>query len=237
MVSNKEMQDLIDSVMKPMLFYAPSEILTSSAYTFSDEMKNYPIFDLFLIADENGRVTPYEEGVHSMMIFRKEHVFNSNVFQLLEIKGRNNDDAFKYLIEKYMAQVRSYHDSYIWMYDSVDTFMKGASVNVKSNLKLQMTITMQHVADLESRFSGYDSIETESIDSILAKTSSIKDAGESQDTINNKSNDSAGKSHISKSKPTKRKKVVLATDKEVDEYLLKTIFNINTPKITTKKSK
>lgn len=235
MVSNKEMQELITSVYMPMLFYIPSGIFLLSPKKVPEGMESHPLFDTLLIIKENGEETLYREEFHALEIYKKEHVLNSNIYMLMEIKARNNEDAFKYLIENYIAQLRSYYDTYVWMCDHVEQDVVDVSDTAKNNLEFQKAITRQHLEVLETRFPEFDTMASESVESVLANTNIIAQKNDIQ--INGGYTIETPLVEPSKHKPQKRKKVLLATEREVDDYLLKTIFNVKVPKTTTKQTK
>lgn len=233
MDSNKEMQDLINSVYIPMVCYFPSRILELSPNKVPDGIGTSPLFNTLFIVKENGESALYME-IYALEIYKKEHVFNSNVFKLLEIKGRNNADAFKFLIEKYISQVRSYDDAFIWIYENVEQDVANVSVSALNNLQFQKDITGQHLNELEKRFPDYNSVPTESLESLLTNTKITTNCLEEQIRENTILESTLGEPQNHKHKTQKRKKVVLATTDEVDEYLLKTVFNVKIPQKTTK---
>ena len=236
MDSKKEMQDLILSVYIPMVCYFPSRILKLSPHKIPDEIGNSPLFDTLIIFKENGESYLFSE-INAIEIYKKEHVFNTNIFKLFEIKGRDNADAFKFLIERYITQVRSFLDAYIWFCENVEQDVSNVSVNAKYNLEYQRDVTEQHLSELESRFPEYKSASTESIESLLTNTNFPTNIGVTQTNDDPKMDSNLGEPLHQKPKTQKRKKLLLPTDGEVDEFLLSTIFNVDFEKNTSQQHK
>lgn len=226
MEATKEMESLLKRIYMPTVFYFPKALFPNLSPETKKELKEYHFFEDLGIIKSNGEVGPLKKAFNALEIYKKDGVLEVNIFQLLEMKDRLNGEAFYFLLDKYLSHVKSWVYAYNWLLENFDKQIPKTSKNQKPLFEHQCTILDNHLAKLNQKFQfNFNNTSAINLVDVLSKNKSVFPFNKS---IYDSLKGSVKKIDVDhQNKTTKQnKKQLLLTEKEADEFLLKTVFNM-----------
>lgn len=227
MAASSEMKELLNRIYMPSVFYYPKDLLSDLSQETKKALEEFQIFEDVGIIKANGDSGSLSMSMNALEIFKKDGVLEGNVFQLLELKERLGSDSFVFLLDNYLSNVKVWIKVYKNLLKNFDKQFNETSLNEKSLFEYQITTLDNHLIILNEKFKFNlkDPATTNSID-ILSKNEKVFSFDKS---VNN--NIKAGVKQLNQNKEYKTgkklEKQILLTEKEADDYLLKTVFSIN----------
>jgi len=228
MALNNDMQDLITTVRKPIIFYFPDRIFPEMDTSTVKQLEEIDFLNTLLCLDREGEPTLFDEGFNHLSLLSKPKILKSNIFQLLEMKANLNEDTFLYLLKDYTKEV----DTWVSVTDVIKKDAKTEAVNyregIQSYLDFQHMSLARHEAELKTQFGKWkQEIELERVSKLFGLSPIMNSKPKENQNLSFNENNAKGtfeKKKIILNKPNKKR--IYLTDEDVDKYLLKTVFNV-----------
>lgn len=228
MEATKEMESLLKRIYMPSVFYFPKELFSNLSPETNKVLMEYQFFEDIGIIKINEDISSLRRHINALEIYKKDNVLEGNVFQLLEMKDRLGRESFRFLLDKYLSNVKAWIFAYNWLLNNFDKYMPKTSKNEKLLFEYQCKILDDHLTKLNLKFQfNFKNTKATNLMDVLSKKRGLFHFDKSihhsiKRSIKNNDEDKENKT----SKPIKKQ--LLLTDKEADEFLLKTVFNIKT---------
>jgi hypothetical protein len=222
-----ELEKLTKNIYIPMVFYIPYALFPNLSEDSRKKLDDVQFFNTMGIFNIQEDVKPLIGSISSIDIAKKSSVLKRNFIQLVEFEGQLSSEAFSHVINEYLNSAHAYNYIYTWMVKHVENDIPSIKGDYKNFFIYQEEALNQHILELNDRFLFYNKpIETtESFNDIFEK-------GKAVFTLNNDLKSALIQSNIPSKKPPKitpirKDKFPLPTDEDVDDMLLKSVFNVN----------
>ena len=229
MGSSDDMEGLLKRIYQPTVFYLPYELFPTLSVKAKKDLEAYGIFEDLGILKSDGDVSSINQKGNGFELYRKNVVLEANLFQLLEMKERLKSQSFGFLLEKYLSNVNAWIYAYNWLRLNLVKQIPQATESNIAMFEYQKVVMENHLTSLKQYFEFkpqsnptkkeianilLDNKETLPLDNVL-----IDDIVAATKGIGS----------VEKHKPIKKvEKKLLLTEKQADDYLLKTVFNLKT---------
>lgn len=226
MEPSKEMEELLKRIYMPSVFYFPIELFPDLSTETKKELDKYQFFEELGILKANGEVEPLKRAANTLEIGKKDGVLEANVFQLLETKERLKRESFVFLLDRYLSYVKTWIYAYNWLLSNFDKQFTETDKKLKSLFEYQCVVLDNHLKILNQKFQfNYSNTPTTNLVDILSKNKEMLPLGQS---LNNDLKGSVKKVEVKADQKSvkQNKKKLLLTEKQADDFLLKTVFNV-----------
>ena len=177
----------------------------------------------------DGKASSINQAANSLELYKKDVILESNLFQLLEMKERLKSQSFRFLLEKYLSNVNAWIYAYNWLRLNLVKQIPLASKSHISLFEYQRVILENHLSSLKKyfEFKANNNPTKNEIANVLLDNKETFPLDKA--LINDMVEASRGFNKTDEQKPIKKfKKPILLTEKQADDFLLKTVFKINT---------
>ena len=221
------METLLQKINRNIIFYISRKLLEQHSGRELSSLDEIRMTSNLVHIDSEGNTKYITSGFRSIALLAKERELNGNVFELLKMKSTIEKNAFSFLLDNYFTEL----DTWIKITDMIKRFAKHETVNylpiIQDPLDLQYRVLVHHKEKIKEHFGDWK-LRVD-LERVFGNPPPIKKI-----EINKKFfKDTNTNDSIEKTKNIK-KKTQLITEKEVDNYLLKTIFNVNPTRINKK---
>ncbi len=231
MAMSKDYQKLLLSVQRPILLFVPGRLLKTLDNDSVEFLRSVKLLNHLIFYDSKGKATIITHGFETMELFKKTKILKSNVLYLLEQEAKSGSKAFKFLINDYKEELETWLNVTESCKNNAakdtDNYFEGLQVY----LDMQYDMIKTHQKEILHRFrSKKQSFNANRITKFIENNTKINSNQKLKDSV--KINiDNRSLQPIIKSK---KKPILLLSEKEVDNYLLKCIFNVDFSKINNK---
>ncbi|WP_418602806.1 hypothetical protein [Hwangdonia sp.] len=228
MEATKEMEALLKRIYMPSVFYFPKALFPNLSAETKKMLMEYRFFEDIGIIKTNEDIRSLRIPTNALEIYKKDNVLEGNLFQLLEMKDRLGRESFRFLFDKYLSNVKAWIFGYKRLLENFDSCMPKTSKNKKIFFEYQCRALDDHLIKLNQKFQfNFKNTKTTNLIDVLSKHKSVFPFNKS---IHHSLIRSIEKNDNEKERETKKpiKKQLLLTEKEADEFLLKTVFNVKT---------
>ena len=212
-IHTTRMQQLIERIRKPMLFYVSSILFNHLDKEKIENLKSIGVLDSIVIIKTNGAVEYVNKGINEIELLEKENLLKSNLFVLLQQQSELDNTTFQYLLSEYFRELNAWVD-YTQIIQQEIAQNNNATIS-NYNKKLKPYLILQHNALKAHK------------DKCLTHFNAI---------LNNTEYNNNAKNHnrildiILDNSTAKRNKAPknnnLITNQEADNYLLSSIFSV-----------
>ena len=108
--TNTIMQQLLNSIRKPLLFFIPSQLLDQLENTNYSGLKVTRIIDSIVILNVDDSIRHIDNNLYQIKLLEKEKILQNNIFLLLQQKALLNDKAFEFLLDSYSKELLAWVD-------------------------------------------------------------------------------------------------------------------------------
>jgi hypothetical protein len=232
---------LIEVLIHHVVFYIPQEIIPNELVEQINHRNGVGTFDELLVMDLNQGWLGYEHEKYQTLLLIKHKNLEENLFKLLKKKVEIDPTEFKYILDKYVKQVEFYLFMSTWLNNHLVFYHKEkVDMEIQSDFRFQYNYFKKHLADLvkhlyptidyvfKQEYEIMEVLENYIPDLITRMGFENIDAEVLTDIINTELKSDVINSIQPKIKKEKqaKKKLVLITKEESDEFVLKTVFNI-----------
>ncbi|MBU2920681.1 hypothetical protein KO504_04970 [Winogradskyella psychrotolerans] len=218
MSQTNDILELSTQILRPIIFYISQEMLEGLETEHAEILEKIELTNSLMLLDINGDPLFFENKIEHIELLKKEKVLKSNTLKLIEFKAKYDIEAFKYHFEEYINDLEAWIEASDYIRLNAKTEARNYFKEIQPYLQLQYDNLKQHHQELKQRFANviFKPLQTE----VLVK-----------------SNINVPKSQTSEKPKKGRKKRVLPSDDEIDNYLLETVFGLDLLKINNKKPK
>lgn len=220
------MRDKIKRIRKPIIFFLPKEgfdgILEEKEL---NDLQEVGFLNTLVITEIDGATLPITKGEQCLMILEKDSILKNSVLEFLHLKSELNESAFYYLYDDYMKNLSKWIMTAEFVKTEAKTKAKNYFKEVQSYLELQHKFLKLHQKELNSHFGDWKM--KYALDRFNKSKSTTKKTNLSQSSIPIPNNIVETATSSSNSNSKKKKKLSVA---EVDDYLLKSVFNVEIDK-------
>lgn len=228
---------LVQVLIQDMVYYIPSEIIPEHLVNQVYSIGSHGFFDEILVLDVKHGLLPYEIDKFNTILFEKRALLEKNLFRLLSKKDEIKLIEFDYTLEKYFKQVEFYYSITNWLNmhlrlyngDKINNFIVGAFQLQNSYYKKHFEDLIDHFyAEKDVIFKGFYNVQ-ELVESyfpdLLARYGvASENLTEKEEVLFPEGEFSeTGESELQ----TKKKKKVFITEKEADDFILESVFDIS----------
>ena len=233
--------ELYSKLWNNLLFYIPKDIIDLDVIKKIEGLKNIDaFFDRIIILDEQVGFMHFDPNKDKTKYLKKTPELSEIIFLLLENKSKLKDFELSYILDKHYEQTASLFYLTNWLNSNLHHFKK-LDINTKGLFKLQFLFYKKHLEEIitnfypsrqdlpHNKFNTLDLIETNFktvSKNINPNTSNILSQIENHrasEIINIFRKYEQNKEHKI---PIEIKKAPLLSEKEAEQVLLKSIFNI-----------
>jgi len=218
MSQTNDILELSTQILRPIIFYISQEMLEGLETEHAEILEKIELTNSLMLLDINGDPLFFENKIEHIELLKKEKVLKSNTLKLIEFKAKYDIEAFKYHFEEYINDLEAWIEASDYIRLNAKTEARNYFKEIQPYLQLQYDNLKQHHQELEQRFAN-----------VIFKPLQTK--------VLVKSNINVPKSQTSEKPKKGRKKRVLPSDDEIDNYLLETVFGLDLLKINNKKPK
>lgn len=222
---NKDMQDLINNIKRSMIFYIPKQLFKNLQQKHLDELESVGFLNNLFYINSKGAPRQIVDSAEYVEILSKSKILKANVFELLDLKAKLDNETFHYLINDYFIEL----DTHIIASDIIRKEAENSTNNyepqMQGYLNLQHDSLQTHHDDLKQNFGSWES--KFELDRLLK----VSDLNFKKEKLSIEPKDTLGKSR----KPKSKIKATLIKDQEIDHYLLEYVFSVDFSKINEEK--
>ncbi|WP_296317648.1 hypothetical protein [Winogradskyella sp. UBA3174] len=231
MALRNDMQVLIKSIRQPILFFLPRQVFEEVTKKDLTNLEKLGLLNTLFITNSMGESKPIIHCTELLQILEKPKIFKSNVFELLELRNTLDKSAFHYLIDDYFKELSTWIRTTDIICEEAKNHVINFQPEMQGYLKLQYDTLIDHQIELKRHFGKWKShfefrrllnFNDKNFDKVVT---SIKDSTPIKllETKNKKV------------KPVNVKpKSIPISEIEADQYILKSIFNVDFTKINIK---
>jgi len=218
------------NLLRSFIFYVPKDLIPEAKKELWKDEKYQQYFNNAILIDHQGFDRELKEEPSFYEILHKQSNLDENLFILLEQSGKLTSQQFPVLMDKYLLHLHFYVHVSQWMHNNLKAYIENASEETQNSFKLQTDTFRKHydqvLADiyivnnaekLEPKVDVLKFVEN----NVMEYTEILTDTkGQEPEPV--------------PQQETKKKQAVILTEAEADDFLLRTVFNINTstgPKI------
>lgn len=218
----KTFEKLRLNLYKPLIFYIPRSIIPDDKkeYFKASRFNNY--FNNVIIINQKGFDYQLKDQPSLYHIMGKQGMLDENIFNLLDKKETLNEYQFDFLLNKYLIQINFYVLISEWFNRNMTLHIENLSDEVKNSFKLQYEIFSKHLEQLKSSYFIKEKINSQHNINIVELIEN--EFPELNNIFIDSSKNEFKKKIIIK---VTNKKALVLTDKEAEEFLLKTVFKVN----------
>lgn len=241
----KRFIELRGNLYKPLLFFIPKSILTQEVLeSFGKEIQEH-LLDTLLLIKQDGALYKLNNQPVLYNMFQKKTTLDASVFKIFEIKDQLKSQQFEFFIQRYFTEVDAYLYISDWLYNNRALCKQAINNEIKEAFRSQQQDLKQHLEDLKQhcltieepikkeRSEILDFIQNgiPELKAFLTDRKSNKNENQEQEIK------AEGKEDIVQikngiKKTINKKKSNRITEKEAEDFLLETMFNIKVKKET-----
>jgi len=214
------------NLLRPFTFYVPKDLIPESKQDLWKGEKYQPYFNNAILIDHQGFDYELKEEPSFYEILHKQSNLDENLFVLLEKSGKLKSQQFQVLMDKYLLHLNFYVHVSQWMYNNIKLYIENASEETINSFKLQCDTFRKHYDQVLSDIYMVNNAEKpepkmdvlEFVENNVSEYTEILSDTKGQET------------EPIPQQETKKKQAVILTEAEADDFLLRTVFHINTSK-------
>lgn len=223
---NNSMEILLKRVNCNIIFYISRKLLEQQSGEELRVLDEIRMTSNLVHISSSGEPKYITSGFRSIALLSKERELKLNVFELLKMKSFEEKNALSFLIDNYFTEL----DTYIRLTELVKTYARFETVNyvpaIQNALDMQHRVLVAHKKEIQEHFGEWKlKVDLERVFGYPPPKPKINIDEKQLDTIRNKK---------TKKIATKKNKIPLLTEKEVDIYLLNTVFGMDLTTLNNK---
>lgn len=225
---NNDIENLINGLYYPSIFYIPKVITKDFSETAKQELQDFGLFEDVGILKTDGTVESVKNDLYTMQLMGKKNRLENNFFQLLKFRDQLSLDAFNFIKNEYLRHAKACAQIYTWLYNNIGVETHCVTDSQKQWFELQKNEAAQHVENLRTKFSWIETFRRADFSKMDIKVPNLFKNKRYGEILNQSLKEST------KKKPIQKTKTYKISDKEADEFLLQTVFNVKLPKPSKK---
>ncbi|MFC0604264.1 hypothetical protein [Winogradskyella pulchriflava] len=213
------MENLIKKISRPIIFYLPRAVIEKVSGKDLKALDDIGMTNTLFSIDTEGNTKQITNVIEPIFLLGKDQLLKASVFELLKMKGSLEKDTFYFLLDNYLIELDTWINTTNIIKESAIKDTHNYSSPIQAYLDMQHRFLVEHKNELKSHFGYWKmSIELERVFNLAPPTE------EQLDAYNKRESTGITKKENNKNNKIKPK---LITEKEVDIYLLQTVFNVD----------
>jgi hypothetical protein len=233
MALDKTFNKLKLNLLRPFIFYVPKNLIPEDKKELWKEEKYQVYFNNVIIIDHKGWNYELKESPSFYEILYKQTYLDDNMFILLDKREKLKTYQFQVLLDKYLQQLNFYVYVAEWMQNNLFMYIEGASDEIKNSFRLQYDTFQKHSDQIHSDVSTNSKEVTKTNMDVLEfvedNVSDLKEILSGNEKLKLEKVGSNIQEEIKLRKAEKKQSAIL-TNKEADDFLLKTVFKVKLDK-------
>lgn len=233
---------LVEVLIRDVGFYIPSALISANLLEDLNDQIPEGFIDQISILDIPGGFGVFENKEFNERLILKRNLLEKNIFKLLKKKKDLDAIEFNYILNKYFDQVEFYCAIVNWLSANLSVYHKNEiDINSIGSFELQNEFYKSHFVELIDLFYPSEPIQLKEyydlsellkvyFPDLMArydKASSELLVKSDIDLSQHEFKEDQKNTTKRKKTTNKRKKEPLISDKEAEEFILKSVFNIN----------
>lgn len=220
------MEILLKRINCNIIFYLSRKLLEQQSGEDLGVLDEIRMTSNLVHISSSGEPKYITSGFRSIALLSKERELKLNVFELLKMKSSEEKNALSFLIDNYFTEL----DTYIRLTELVKKHARFETVNylpaIQSALDMQYRVLVEHKKEVQEHFGKWKlNVDLERVFGYPPPKPQINFDQKLLDTRRPIKTDKMA---------TKTNKMPLLTEKEVDYYLLNTVFGIDLTTLNNK---
>ncbi len=116
---NNDIEDLINALYRPSIFYIPTTLFPNISEKVKQEFLDYRVTNEVAILKVNGKTAYADKCIPTMELLGKSNCLENNLFQLHKFKDQLKKDSFDFIFENYLRNVSACEYVYDWLNDNI----------------------------------------------------------------------------------------------------------------------
>ncbi|MCR8668937.1 hypothetical protein NO995_14720 [Aestuariibaculum sp. M13] len=215
-------EELQMKLYKPFIFYIPSSVIPEEKNLEFQDAKYAVYFNNVVLIDSKGfdRELKAEPSYYEMMT--KKASLDKTLFKFLEKKEALEVNQFEFLLEKYLEHLNFCVYVSEWLFTNLVNHITCYSEETKNTFKLQSNTFANHFSDVKSKLLITDRFKNKPIDVLNFVQNKVPVVNNTLKTIIPEDQELKPEKEIKK-RP--KKQMPLLVDEQVEDFLLRTVFN------------
>jgi len=220
MVFNNDLEDLINGLYRPSVFYVPQLFTENFTEEGKQDLLDLGLFDAVIILKQDGKLETFKSTLASTLLIGKDSILNNNFFQLLKFRDNLANDSFYFIKNEYLRHVEASVILYTWLLDHIGIETECVNETQKVWFEFQKNAAVQHCEKIKAKFTPLEAmkrIDFSKMDITIPNPFKEKRFSSILKT---------SVDNIRKTTSAPRTKSYKISNQEADEYLLETVFNV-----------
>ncbi|MCX7551842.1 hypothetical protein [Xanthomarina sp. F2636L] len=217
---NKKQKELSSRLYKPLIFYIPRKFWVEMDGEKWNDKEFDALFDTVVLMKTDGSNKALQNGSSNYYLLSKTAELDRNIYALLEMRSKLDEDSFQFLAKKYCLDVAFYKRVSAWMLDHIQEDIPDANKETLLSFELQKTAFENHWEYLQKHFVPSAEIKR----NIPEVNLTAEDFEIIQDLVGNPLQSKSENKNSPKT--TKKEKKILITEEAAEKFLLETVFNV-----------
>lgn len=220
---DNSMDSLLQKISRRVIIYFSRKLMEENSGKDLSALDKFGMTNNLILIKDDGKLEPITYGARAVFLFQKEKKLKTNLFELLKMKATIEKNTMSFLLDNYFTEL----DTFIKITYIVKKNAKHEAVNyipeIQNALDFQYRVLVEHKEELKKHFGDCKlKVDSEYVYGYPPpKTKTHVD----KKLLNNITPNKTTKT--STNPATKKSKLSLLTEKEVDDYLLNTVFSID----------
>lgn len=231
---------LIEELIEHIGYYLPKTIIPDKALEELEGKINSLFFDELSVLDLHYGIGAFEVLEFNLLQQKKRNKLERNIFKLVKKKSELEAFEFAYILEKYWDQLNFFVYIAYWLKTNLSKYHKTKmELTLIGSFEMQYHLYLTHSNEFKRRFKGIIEFREKSnftaieivqdyMQNLITRYSLATDKNTPPEKTNLAQTATKNTATKSEKKSVKTKKVPLLTEKEIEDFLLESVFNIKT---------
>lgn len=148
------LKKLYQNMLLASILYFPKQFFETANldWTLSTGLNLMDYSNKVLVFEKNGNVYFVEDELPYLEVLKKRLLLDDNILFLLNLKEKQSNESFDFIIEKYLGHLNLFVSISSWLLEHVANDVATLSDNCLSSFKVQHEIFSGHSMDIIRRF-------------------------------------------------------------------------------------
>ncbi len=218
----KKHRALQEKLYKPFIFFIPESIIPEEKKGSTEAKRLEPILNAIIFVDKNGLDRGLDQNPNLLELFGKNSYLDENMFLLLDEKERLTSAQFNFLIKKYIEQFNVFDYVSNWLNENLTLYIDKVEDKIKAYFVFQKMAFQNHKELLQQNFT-LNVIPQPKPKEVVDQIENTFKAFDQFKIIRENKEPTPKPVH-----KNPKKKPILITQEQAEDFLLRTVFNIKT---------
>jgi hypothetical protein len=207
--------NLVSNLLRPLIFYGPTDLLAEDKKQLLDDLGGKDYFKQIKLIETDGRIKDLDIAEGLVYVYEKSGVLQKNMFLLFDMSKTLDENKFQYLLDKYIYHLNFYVQSTGWLLHNLHTYYPECEDQIVTYFTEQKQAFDTHLQEFLNHFPRKV---------IQFNSTQINDYVE--ENIHRSSRGALVEYKPLPKKDIKKDRKKLINDKQATEFLLESVFNV-----------